>query len=496
MQIQTASSPASAPPSAATPAAAQTADRVPETGGARPQNTAAVVAGLRAHFNAGHTRSVQWREQQLAGIERLCTERAAEIEAALRSDLGKCHLEAFAMEINFTAHEAGLARKKVRRWMRPTKVSTSLVAQPGTSRIHYDPLGVVLIIAPWNYPFQLAMAPLIGALAAGNCAVIKPSEVAPATSAVLARWLPEYVDPKAVVVVEGAVPETTALLAERFDHIFYTGNGMVGRVVMAAAAKHLTPVTLELGGKSPTIVDDTVDLTVAARRIAWGKFSNAGQTCVAPDYVLVQRRVHDAFVAALKACLEQFYGADPQASGDFGRIINTRHFDRVQALLNGERARGTVEAVGGKADREDRFIPPTVLTGVLADGPIMADEIFGPVLPVLGYDHIDEAIAFVNARPKPLALYVFSQNSETQKALLERTSSGGVVINHCVMHLSVPGLPFGGVGESGMGAYHGRHSFACFSHHKSVLRKPTWIDPALMYPPFTAGKIKWLKRIL
>lgn len=461
-----------------------------------PRSPAAVVAALRTAFNAGHTRSAEWRERQLAGLVRLCRERETEIEAALRTDLGKSHFEAYAMEINFTAHEAELARKRLRRWMRPSKVSTSLVAQPGRSRIYHDPLGVVLIIAPWNYPFQLAMAPLIGALAAGNCAVIKPSEVAPATSAVLARLLPDYLDPQAVAVVEGGVPETTALLAERFDHIFYTGNGAVGRVVMTAAAKHLTPVTLELGGKSPTIVDDTVDLAVAARRIAWGKFSNAGQTCVAPDYVLVQRRVHDAFVAELKTCLAEFYGADPQASADFGRIINTRHFDRIQALLNGERARGTVEAVGGSADREDRFIPPTVLTGVLADGPVMADEIFGPVLPVLGYDALEEAIAFINERPKPLALYVFSQKTATQDAILERTSSGGAVINHCVMHLSVAGLPFGGVGESGMGAYHGQHSFDCFSHQKAVLRKPIFIDPSIMYPPFTASKVKWLKRIL
>lgn len=454
------------------------------------------VAALRRTFDGGGTRGLEWRRRQLAGIERLCREREAEIEAGLRADLGKSHFEAYAAEINFCAHEAAQAQKQVARWMAPTRVSTPLVAQPGSAQIHPDPLGVVLIIAPWNYPFQLAVAPLIGALAAGNCAVVKPSEVAPATSAVLARWLPEYVDREALVVVEGGVPETTALLAERFDHIFYTGNGAVARVVMAAAARHLTPVTLELGGKSPTLVDAGVDLGVAARRIAWGKFFNAGQTCVAPDYVLVQRQVHDAFVETLRTTLAEFFGSDPQASADYGRIINTRHHDRLMGLLAAERARGTEVAVGGQGDRATRYLAPTVLTGVLADGAVMADEIFGPILPVLAYDTLDEAIAFINARPKPLALYVFSDDRATQDAITERTSSGGLVFNHCVLHLSVPGLPFGGVGESGMGAYHGRHSFDCFSHRKAVLRKGTRLDPSIMYPPYAPKKVKWLKRLL
>ncbi|MCA9543883.1 MAG: aldehyde dehydrogenase family protein [Myxococcales bacterium] len=451
----------------------------------------ALVARIRARFDEGHTRSAAWRVRQLEGLARMCREREAEIEAALRTDLGKCHLEAFSTEINYSAAEAELAAKKVRGWMKPDRVSTTLVAQPGTSRIYKDPLGVVLIIAPWNYPFQLAVAPLIGALAAGNCAVVKPSEVAPATSAVLAEWLPQYVDPEAVVVVEGGVPETTALLEQRFDHIFYTGNGHVGRIVMAAAAKHLTPVTLELGGKSPTVVDTSADLAVAAKRIAWGKFTNAGQTCVAPDYVLVERAVHDAFVAELVAAVKAFYGADPQASGDFGRIINPRHFDRLKPLLDS----GTV-AVGGQHDRDDRFIAPTVLTDVAPESPVMADEIFGPILPVIAVDSVDAAIAFINARPKPLALYMFSSDKAKQEAVLARTSSGGAVINHCVMHLAVHGLPFGGVGESGMGGYHGKHSFDVFTHHKSVLKKPTAIDPAIMYPPYDDAKVKWLKRLL
>ncbi len=451
----------------------------------------ALVAKARARFDEGHTRSVEWRVRQIEGIARLCREREAEIEAALRTDLGKCHIEAYSAEINYCAHEADEAVKHIRGWMKPDRVSTPLVAQPGSARIYKDPLGVVLVIAPWNYPFQLAVAPLIGALAAGNACVVKPSEVAQATSALLAEWLPQYVDPEAVVVIEGGVPETTAVLAERFDHIFYTGNGHVGRIVMTAAARHLTPVTLELGGKSPTVVDGSVDLAVAARRIAWGKFFNTGQTCVAPDYVLVTRDVHDAFVAALVAAVTAFYGDDPQQSPDYGRVINPRHFDRLVALLDS----GTV-AVGGAHDRDDRYLAPTVLTDVAVDSPVMADEIFGPILPVLPVDSVDAAIAFINARPKPLALYVFSGDGATQQAILSRTSSGGAVINHVVMHLAVPGLPFGGVGESGMGAYHGKHSFDVFTHHKAVLKKPTFVDPPIMYPPYDASKIKWLKRLL
>ncbi len=449
------------------------------------------VKALRSSFDLGRTRPLSWRLDQLAAIERMCSEREAEIEAALREDLGKSHFEAYSTEIQYTAHEAHIARKKLRRWARPDRVRTPVVAQPGSSKIHKEPLGVVLIIAPWNYPFQLAMAPLVGAIAAGNCALIKPSEVAPAVSAMLAKLVPEYLDPDAVAIVEGGVDETTALLGCRFDHIFYTGNGQVGRIVMRAAAEHLTPVTLELGGKSPTIVDRSVDLTVAARRIAWGKFTNAGQTCVAPDYVLVERAVYDAFVVELVATVKAFYGEDARHSPDFGRIINTRHLDRLVPLL----ASGTV-AVGGQHDRDDRFLAPTVLTDVAVDSPVMTDEIFGPILPVLPVDDVESAIAFINARPKPLALYLFSNDASAQRKILERTSSGSAVVNHALIQMAVPGLPFGGVGNSGMGAYHGKHSFDCFTHRKAVLRKPTALDPTFMYPPYTPKTIKLLKRLL
>jgi aldehyde dehydrogenase (NAD+) len=451
----------------------------------------AVVRALRATFDAGRTRSLEWRQRQLDGLERLVTVHEREIFDALRTDLGKPELEAFTTEVGYLTAEIALTRRKLRAWMRPERVTTPLPIQPGTSRIHREPLGVVLIIGPWNYPFQLVMAPLVGALAAGNCAVVKPSEVASATSALIARLVPEYLDRDAVAVVEGAVPETTALLAERFDHIFYTGNGAVGRIVMAAAAKHLTPVTLELGGKSPCIVDRDVDLVVAARRIVWGKFSNAGQTCVAPDYLLVHEDMYERVLSQLVTTLREFYGDEPKRNPDYGRVVNARHFQRLARLL-----RSGELVVGGDADEGARYIAPTVLRDVPEDAPAMQDEIFGPILPVLRVRDLDAAVAFVNARPRPLALYVFSQNLAAARDVVARTSSGGATINHVWVHLGVPELPFGGVGPSGMGAYHGRASFETFSHRKSVLEKSTSLDPPLLYPPYTEAKRRWIKRLL
>ncbi|MEZ4474083.1 MAG: aldehyde dehydrogenase family protein [bacterium] len=356
----------------------------------------------------------------LDGILRFLAERQAEIEGALKADVGKSYFESFTTEINFSAEEARHARKHLRRWMAPEQAAVPMIVQPGSARIYKDPLGVVLIIAPWNYPFSLAIGPLIAAVAAGNCAVIKPSEVAPHTSAVIARWLPEYVDPTCVKVVEGGIPETTALLEQRFDHIFYTGNGSVARIVMAAAARHLTPVTLELGGKSPAYVDETADLDVAARRICWAKFTNAGQTCVAPDYILVKASVHDALVAKLGETLKSFYGDDAQQSSDYGRIVNARHVKRLVALLEGQ----TV-AHGGRVDADDLFIEPTILTGVRPDSPIMGDEIFGPLLPLLKIEGPEEAIAFINGRDKPLALYVFSGDKGVQETILAHAAPAG-----------------------------------------------------------------------
>jgi aldehyde dehydrogenase (NAD+) len=456
-----------------------------------PGAISALVRDVRETFDSGRTRPLAWRVKQLENLIRFTKECDREIYEALRLDLGKPQLEAHTTEVNFVRAEADYTLKHLAEWMRPERVSTPLVTQPGKGFIYKDPLGVVLIIAPWNYPFQLCVGPLVGALAAGNAAVLKPSEVAPHTSALIAKRIPQYFDPSAVKVVEGGVAETTALLEERWDHIFYTGNGSVGRIVMAAAAKHLTPVTLELGGKSPTYVDASADLDVAARRICWGKFSNAGQTCVAPDYILAHAAIHDGLIQRLRSTIRDFYGADPKQSGDFGRIINERHHRRVMKLVGS----GEV-VVGGEGDESTRYIAPTVLKDVSPESPVMQEEIFGPVLPVLKVSGVDEAIRFINGRDKPLALYVFTGDDSIAEDVLERTSAGGVTVNHTLLHLGAPELPFGGVGESGMGAYHGKSSFDLFSHKKSVLKKPTFLDPSLMYPPYTESKKKWLNRLV
>jgi aldehyde dehydrogenase (NAD+) len=449
------------------------------------------VEGLRRSFASGRTRPLAWRRAQLKALRRMITDNERDITAALANDLGSPKLEAYASAVAYLISAVDEAIKLLPRWMRPEKVKTTLLAQPGKSHVHKEPFGVVLIIAPWNYPFTLAIDPLVGALAAGNCCVLKPSEVSAATAELIGRLVPRYLDPACVQVVQGGVQETTELLAERFDYIFYTGNGTVGRIVMAAAARHLTPLTLELGGKSPCLVDKSAKLDVTARRIAWGKFFNAGQTCVAPDYVLVHRDVHESFLAAMKSTIQDFYGGHPESSPDFARVINTRHTRRLAGLLGS----GT-PVVGGTVDEAARFIAPTVLRDVAPDSPIMQDEIFGPILPVLAVDDMDRAIDFVNGRHKPLALYVFAENGQVSDAVLARTSSGGAVVNHTWIHMSVPELPFGGVGESGLGAYHGHHSFDTFTHRKAVLQKPSSMDPSFVYPPYTELKKRLLKVLL
>jgi aldehyde dehydrogenase (NAD+) len=366
---------------------------------------------------------------------------------------------------------------------------------PARAFVQPEPLGVALVIAPWNYPIQLLVEPIAAAVAAGNCVVGKPSELAPACSAALARLFPHYVDSDAVTIVEGGVDETTALLAQRWDHIFFTGSTAVGRVVAEAAAKHLTPTTLELGGKSPTYVHTSANLDVAARRIAWGKFLNAGQTCIAPDYVLVDREIRDALVDRLAAQINEFYGSDPQQSSSYGRIVNVRHVDRLATLLADGAGAGTI-VHGGRVERTDRFVSPTIMVDPALDSRVMNEEIFGPILPVLAVDGPEAATAFISARPKPLALYVFAEDGDQVDALLQRTTSGGVCVNQTLMHLLPPDLPFGGVGASGMGAYHGKTGFDAFSHHKSVLRKPTRPDLKVLYPPYRKLTERLVRKIL
>ncbi|WP_042372073.1 aldehyde dehydrogenase family protein [Streptacidiphilus neutrinimicus] len=426
----------------------------------------AVVARLRAHFAEGRTKPLAWRRAQLAALRALLTEQAEAFQQALHADLGKSAAEAYRTEIGFTLNELDHTVAHLEEWLAPKPAGVPGVFQPAEARVVRDPLGVVLIIGPWNYPLQLALAPLVGALAAGNTAVVKPSELAPQTSAALARLLPRYLDPEAVTVVEGGVPETTELLEQRFDHIFYTGNGTVGRIVMAAAARHLTPVTLELGGKSPVVVEPGADLEVTARRLAQGKFLNAGQTCVAPDYVLAVGEAATALEPHLVAAVRELYGEDPREAA-YGRIVNERHFDRLTALLDHGRL-----VIGGEHDRADRYLAPTVLADVPPDAPVMQAEIFGPILPIIAVPDLDAAIAFINERDKPLALYAFTPSEQTKRRLTEETSSGALSFGLPVSHLAMPELPFGGVGESGMGRYHGAYSLETFSHAKAVVDKP------------------------
>ena len=449
------------------------------------------VARLRGSFDSGRTRPLEWRRVQLERMRSMLERHEPEILAALATDLGKPAIEGWGAEIAIARHEIDYALDHLDDWSKPQRASLPLTQRPGHARLVAEPLGVVLVIAPWNYPLQLLLAPMVGALAAGNCVLAKPSEVSAATSAVIARLLPKYVDPECVAVVEGGAPETTEILAQRFDHILYTGNGKVGRIVMEAAARHLTPVTLELGGKSPAIVLDDARLGVAARRIAWGKFFNAGQTCVAPDYVLVQRGVADELVDGIAEAVREFYGADPQASPDYARIVNDRHFERLTRLLGS----GTA-VIGGANDAATRYFAPTVLTHVDPGAPVMQEEIFGPILPIIPVEDVDEAVTFVVARDKPLALYVFSESSEHQREITERTSSGGVCVNHTLLQFGVPSLPVGGVGPSGMGSYHGKAGFDTFTHYKPMLHKPSRPDPKLAYPPYTARKEKILRRLL
>ena len=458
-------------------------DRIPE-----------IVQDLREGFQRRLVHDVESRRGQLRQLRTLFTEQEEHLVDALVADVGKPRIEAYTTEIAFTINEIDHTLKHLDAWTKPSKVKVPITFKPGTATLRPEPLGTVCIIAPWNYPVQLLFAPLVPALAAGNTAVLKPSEVTPSVSALVEELVPEYFDPSTVAVVTGAVDGTTALLKERFDHIFYTGNGQVGRVVMRAAAEHLTPVTLELGGKSPAIVAADANIEVAAKRIAWAKFLNAGQTCVAPDYVLVEASVEDQLVAALAAAVTSFYGADPRQSNDYARIVNEHHHDRLMKLLDSGGYDATV--IGGTGDRSSRYLAPTVLAGVKPDAAVMADEIFGPILPVLAVGDVDEAIRFVNDRDKPLALYAFSSNDDTLEHVVANTSAGGVTLNHAVLHLAVPDLPFGGVGESGMGSYHGKAGFDTFSHSKAVLDKPTRPDPSLMYPPFTNIKKRIIRKFM
>lgn len=429
------------------------------------------------------------RVELLNSLKAVLIKEQAQIGDALKKDLGKCSFEAWSTEIGFLTGEISDFIKDLPSLMSPEKVATPLTMQPGSSFILKEPYGVVLVLAPWNYPIQLAFSPLIGAIAAGNRVVIKPSEMTPHCAQIIADIVGQVFSEDEAQVVLGGVAETTELLKEQFDYIFFTGSTAVGKVVMRAAAEHLTPVTLELGGKSPCLIDESAQLAVAAKRIAWGKWMNAGQTCVAPDYVLVPKKLEASFLEEMKKSIEQFYSSNPQQSPDYGRIVNERHFDRLVKLMA-----ETEIVCGGNYDPAERFIAPTILRGINETHPIMQDEIFGPLLPVLTYENFDEAISFIKKRSKPLALYLFTQNKDNEKKILESVSFGGGCINDTVIHLANSELPFGGVGPSGMGAYHGRLSFETFSHKKAVFKQTTMVDVPVRYPPYKGkeGLLKFL----
>jgi len=452
-----------------------------------------VVADVRKVFQSGRTKDVEWRKRQLRAIVKFLDEEKDNILAALKKDLHKCDQEGYAMEILLPRNDAINTLNCLDDWVAPQKVKKPLVNMADDCFIRYEPLGVTLIMGAWNYPVQLTILPMIGAIAAGNCVILKPSEVAAATADFLEKTLPKYMDNDTLKIINGGVPETTALLKERFDHIFYTGNSAVGKIVMSAASKYLTSLTLELGGKSPTYVDDTCDLYVAARRIAWGKFSNAGQTCIAPDYVLCTKNVQDKLVSELKKCIDEFYGSNPQASGDFSRIINNRHFNRVKGLIALDKV-----AVGGQTDEKDNYIAPTVLKDVKPDDPCMQQEVFGPVLPIMPIKDQDEAIEFINSKEKPLALYVFSKDDSVAKRIMSNCTSGGMCVNDIMMHAGVDTLPFGGVGNSGMGGYHGKFSFDTFSHKRGCMVRQQKMESlnSLRCPPYSEKKLSWLEWIM
>ncbi|QRK09532.1 aldehyde dehydrogenase family protein [Archangium violaceum] len=444
----------------------------------------------RAYFETRATLPLQWRREQLQALDRVARKYEAEILAALEADLSKSPEEAYLTEVGNIYGEIKNALKNVKAWMEPRRGSAPLIIQPARAYQYAEPLGVTLIISPWNYPYQLSMAPLIGALAAGCTAVLKPSELSPATSGVLSRMLGEAFPAEVVSVVEGGAEVSQALLAERWDLIFFTGGTQVGRVVAEAAARHLTPTVLELGGKSPCIVDRSADLEVTARRIAWGKYVNAGQTCVAPDYVLIPPELKGRFIDLVQKAVRSFYGADARTSGDYGRIVSHRHFERISALATDGRI-----AFGGERDAPSRYFAPTVITDAPVSSPLMQEEIFGPLLPLVDCPSIDDAIRFVRSRPKPLALYSFARDAAVNERVLTETSSGGAVTNDVCVHFAAEGLPFGGVGESGLGGYHGQASFDAFSHKKSVVKRPFALDMKLRYPPY-GGKLGLLKRFL
>lgn len=443
----------------------------------------------KAFFNTQQTKDISFRKDQLKKLSKAIKSYESDILEALYTDLGKNKVEAYATEIGITLKSIKNARKELKNWTKTKNVDTPLYLFPTKSYIKKEPYGTVLIIAPFNYPFQLVFEPLIGAIAAGNTAIIKPSELTPNVARVIKRLINETFDANYIEVIEGGIEETQTLIHLPFDYVFFTGSENVGKIVYQAASENLVPVTLEMGGKSPVIVDETANIKVASERICFGKFTNAGQTCVAPDYILVHESVKDDLITALSKTLREFYGQNIQQSPDYGRIVNLKHYHRLTSLLNSAQMN---IVFGGHSDEDERYIEPTLLDHVTSDSAIMQEEIFGPILSILTYQSLDEAIAFIHQRPKPLSLYLFSEDENATQRVINELSFGGGAINDTLMHLANPKLPFGGVGASGMGRYHGKYSFDTFTHEKSYIFKSTRLESGVHLPPYK-GKFKYIK---
>ncbi len=451
----------------------------------------ALTAAQRSYFRTGATLDLGMRKEALARLEQSLHTREGELLAALKADLNKSPSEGYLCEMGLVFSELSYLKKHLTRWSRPRRVSTPLTQFPGKSAVVREPYGSVLVMSPWNYPLLLSLSPLIGAAAAGNCFILKPSAYAPAASAALGRLIGDCFPPEHGAVVEGGREENQSLLDQPFDYIFFTGGAAVGRQVMEKAARRLTPVTLELGGKSPCVVDRTADLNLAAKRIVFGKLLNCGQTCVAPDYLLVDRQVKGELLSRIRYWITSMYGRNPLDNKGYVRMVNRKHFDRVRGLIDPAKV-----VYGGKADPETLKIQPTLLDGITPGDPVMEEEIFGPLLPVLEFDTLDQAEDFILNRPRPLALYFFSQDRAAQHRFVRRIPFGGGCINDTVVHLANPRLPFGGTGESGMGCYHGRYTFDTFSRPKGILFSSTRADLPFRYPPYTQGQERLIRRFL
>ncbi|GAE25380.1 aldehyde dehydrogenase [Halalkalibacter wakoensis JCM 9140] len=451
-------------------------------------NASLLIQKQKQFFQTGKTKEIAFRMNSLQSLKDGIKANEDKLLQALQEDLNKSEFEAYTSEIGIVLEEIRFTLKKLQSWAKPKKVKTPMTHIGSSSYIYSEPYGVAFIIAPWNYPFQLAIAPLIGAIAAGNCAILKPSELTPKTSEVLQNLISESFPKEYLTVVQGGVEESQTLLEENFDYIFFTGSVPVGKIIMESAAKTLTPVTLELGGKSPCIVHEDAHIQLAAKRIAWGKFMNAGQTCVAPDYLYVHKNIKKEFMKCFHQAIQELYGKEPLKNPNYTRIVSEKHFIRLQSFVQ----HGTI-AIGGKTDKDTLTIEPTVLEGVSWEDAIMKDEIFGPILPVLEYDRLSNVIEDIHNHPNPLALYVFSEDTNVQQKVVNSVSFGGGCINDTVYHITSPYLPFGGVGTSGVGAYHGKGSFDTFSHQKSILKQTTRFDIPLRYPNVKNGlkKIKY-----